>query len=79
MGRDRELEDEGKFGGEAIMLDAQPHVAAAVAEDCADDHGFREAGLLGRNRHTVILGGARWMDVQRREEREGRVGGGARE
>ena len=60
VGRDRELEEEGGFGGAAVVLDAQPHVAAAVAEDCADDHGFRGAGLLGQNhRDDVVLGGGR--------------------
>lgn len=57
VGLDGELEEEGGFGGEAVVLDAEPHVAEAVAEDGADDHGFRGTRLLGHDcRDGVILG-----------------------
>ncbi|MED6140633.1 hypothetical protein PIB30_095146, partial [Stylosanthes scabra] len=45
VGGDWEFEEEGEFRREAVVLDAEPDVAAAVAEDGADYHGF---------------GGARW-------------------
>ncbi|PON90791.1 hypothetical protein TorRG33x02_134290, partial [Trema orientale] len=49
VSQDRELEEEEGLGGEAIVLDAEPDVAAAVAEDCSDDHRFGRAGLRRRD------------------------------
>lgn len=37
-GGEREFEEEGGFEGETVVLDAEPDVAAAVAEDGSDDH-----------------------------------------
>lgn len=50
MGRDGELEEEGGLGGEAVVLDAEPHVATAGPKDRADHDG------LGRPRGGHRLG-----------------------
>lgn len=41
MNQDRELEKNEGFEREAVVLDAEPDVAAAGAEDRPDDHRLR--------------------------------------
>lgn len=47
MSQQRQLEEEEGFSGEAVVLDAEPDVATAVAEDGANDHGLGRAGRGG--------------------------------
>lgn len=59
---DGELEKQNGLDGEAIVLDAEPHVAAAVAEDGSDDHRFRRSRRRRRRRSlkaVVGIGGRR--------------------
>uniref|UniRef100_A0A2N9HND1 Uncharacterized protein n=1 Tax=Fagus sylvatica TaxID=28930 RepID=A0A2N9HND1_FAGSY len=59
-GHDGELEEENGFGGEAIVLDAEPDVASAWAEDGSNHHGLGCARLGktdGADRGVVAGGG----------------------
>lgn len=49
VGGDRKFKEERGLGVEAVVLDAEPDVAAAVPEDGADDHclGGASGGLVG--------------------------------
>ena len=49
LGGDGEFKEERGFGVEAVVLDAEPDVAEAVAEDGPDDHrlGWTRRGLVG--------------------------------
>nr|CAN73413.1 hypothetical protein VITISV_024378 [Vitis vinifera] len=49
VGGDRKFKEERGLGVEAVVLDAEPDVAAAVSEDGADDHclGGASGGLVG--------------------------------
>lgn len=58
VGGNGELEEERGLGVEAVVLDAEPDVAPAVAEDGADDHGLGRArgGVVGVGGDAFVVG-----------------------
>jgi len=59
VGGEREIQEEGGFGGESVDLDAEGDVGAALAEEGADHHGL--GGAVGGVRDAACdaLGGGR--------------------